>query len=185
MWFSTFIFRNISRRPLRSLLTVFAIAIAIGSVVAFVGIANGFERTFLQLYANAEVDILVLRAGAGEKGKMTLSEDMKKDLRQITGVKHVLPALMDMHDLADLGVDQALVNGFAPKSAIFNHMETLKGKELEPDDTYEIIIGPILANNINKTVGDKLRLYGKEFTIKGIYEAHNRFENAGIVVPLK
>lgn len=185
MWFSTFIFRNISRRPLRSLLTVFAIAIAIGSVVAFVGIANGFERTFLQLYANAEVDILVLRAGSGERGKMTLREEMGKDLREISGVKHVLPALMDMIDFAHLGVDQALLNGFIPKSAIFNHMEMLKGDELEPGDTYEVIIGPILANNINKTVGDKLTIYGKEFTIKGIYEAHNRFENAGMVIPLK
>lgn len=185
MWFSTFIFRNISRRPLRSLLTVFAIAIAIGSVVAFVGIANGFEHTFLSLYENVEVDILVLRSGANERGKMVLPEEMTKDLRAIPGVKHVLPALMDMIDFSKYGVDTVLINGFTPGSAVFNHMEMIKGENLEPNDGYVVIIGPILASNINKKVGDKLDIMGKDYTIKGIYEAHNRFENAGMVVPLK
>ena len=52
MRFLTIVLKNTVRRPLRSLLTVIAIAIAVGSVVSLVGIASGFEETFLSLYKN-------------------------------------------------------------------------------------------------------------------------------------
>src|SRR5215469_5197168 len=103
MWFSTFIFKNLIRRPLRSLLTAFAVALAIGSVIALVGIANGFEQTFLTLYANAGVDMIVVRSGARQRMNSTLDESLGDKIKQIDGVREVLSGLADMVSFEDAG----------------------------------------------------------------------------------
>ena len=67
MWFLTFVYKNLARRPLRSFLTVVAIAIAIGSFVSLVGIAGGFEHSFMQIYESTGIDVLVVRAGGRQR----------------------------------------------------------------------------------------------------------------------
>jgi len=61
MWFITFLTKNIRRRPLRSLLTVTAVALGVGAVVSLVGIATGFKSSFLELYGRMGIDLLVIR----------------------------------------------------------------------------------------------------------------------------
>lgn len=46
MRFVTLAYKNVVRRPFRSLLTVLGLSTAIAAVVALVGIANGFVRSF-------------------------------------------------------------------------------------------------------------------------------------------
>jgi putative ABC transport system permease protein len=63
MWFITIVVKNSICRPLRSVLTILAFATAIGAVVALVGVASGFERTFRDLYKGAGIDLIVVRTG--------------------------------------------------------------------------------------------------------------------------
>ena len=56
--------RNMIRRPMRSVLTIIAMAVAVGAVVSLVGISRGFEDSFLDLYRSAGIDVVVVRAPA-------------------------------------------------------------------------------------------------------------------------
>src|SRR4051794_22888261 len=114
MWFSTLILRNIFRRPLRSFLTVVAIAIAIGSVVSLVGVARGFERSFVELYEKLDVDMLVIAKGQAKSG--ALPEKLGEDIRNLPGVEAVIPGLVDAYSLRDLGVPTVIVNGWVPET---------------------------------------------------------------------
>ena len=96
MWFSTIVLKNSIRRPLRSALTIIAIATAIGAVVALVGIASGFERTFLEHYRGAGIDLVVVRAGASQQLNSTLDQSMEEKIQQIPSVKDVIPGLGDV-----------------------------------------------------------------------------------------
>lgn len=186
MRFSTFVFRNISRRPLRALLTVVAIAIAIGAVEAFVGIATGFRGSFMALYSQADVDITVVRAGIKERGRHVLPESLGIEIGKVEGVKEVILGVMDFIALTEFGLDNVLMQGLEPETIVFKHMEIRAGEPLKKTHKRSIIIGTKLARNLGKTVGDEVELLEKErFKIVGIYETNNVFENGALVMPLR
>jgi putative ABC transport system permease protein len=186
MWFSTFIFKNLLRRPLRSLLTAFAVALAIGSVIALVGIANGFEQTFLTLYANAGVDMIVVRSGARQRMNSTLDESLGDKIKQIHGVREVLSGLADLVSFEDAGLYSVVIQGFEPETAVFDHMRIIAGRSLVKGDKRVALLGTILAGNLGKEVGDEVEVVeGEKYRVVGIYESHNVFENGALVVPLK
>lgn len=186
MWFSTFIFKNLIRRPLRSLLTAFAVALAIGSVIALVGIANGFEQTFLTLYANAGVDMIVVRSGARQRMNSTLDESLGDKIKQLDGVREVLAGLADMVSFEDAGLYSVVIQGFEPQTAVFDHMKIIAGRSLVKGDKRFALLGTILAGNLGKKVGDDVEVVeGEKYRVVGIYESSNVFENGAVVIPLK
>ena len=66
MSFLTFILKNVLRRPVRSILTGLGIALAVGVVIALVGISYNFETSFIALYQKRKVDIMVTQAGVAK-----------------------------------------------------------------------------------------------------------------------
>ena len=80
MRFITFVIRNVMRRPARSLLTLSGMAVAVGAFVALVGIADGFARSFLELYLHRGVQLLVTGTGVDRLGS-TIDEKFGDKLR--------------------------------------------------------------------------------------------------------
>lgn len=52
-------------------------------------------------------------------------------------------------------------------------------------EALEAIIGTSLAEKNDLSVGDTFTLYEKTFTVNGIFDAGNQFQNSGIIIPLK
>ena len=67
MRFYTFVLKNVVRRRVRSSLTVIGMAVAVGAVVALVGISSGFERSFMAIYQRQKVDIIVQQRGVKQR----------------------------------------------------------------------------------------------------------------------
>ena len=184
MWFSTLILKNIIRRPLRSILTVVAIAIAIGSVVSLVGVARGFEQSFVDLYDKLNVDMLVVAKGQAKSG--ALPEKLGEDIRNLPGVQHVIPGLVDAYSLRDYGVATAIVNGWVPETLAFNHLRMLRGRTLKTSDKNRVLLGTIISSNMNIDVGGKFELTpGEEFEVVGVFESFSVFDNGSIIMPLE
>jgi putative ABC transport system permease protein len=185
MWFTTFVLRNLMRRPLRSLLTAFGVAIAIGSVIALVGIANGFQHTFLNLYANAGVDMVVVRKGARQRMNSTLDERLGEKIKQLSGVREVLAGLADQVSFEDQGLYSVVIQGWEPQTAVFNHLNIIEGRNLIKGDRRAALLGTILAGNLGKKVGDSVEVVeGESYQVVGVYESHNVIENGALVIPL-
>lgn len=184
MWFSTIVLKNSIRRPLRSALTIIAIATAIGAVVALVGIASGFERTFLDLYKGAGIDMVVVRAGAKQRLNSTLEQSMGDKIKKLPGVKEVIPGLADVISFEDEGLIGVLVQGWVPESKIFEHITVIQGRTLKRDDKKTVMLGSILAKNLGKGVGDELNLFEEPFTIVGIYRSTTVIEEGACTIPL-
>jgi putative ABC transport system permease protein len=186
MWFTTFVLKNLTRRPLRTLLTITAIAIAIAAVVSLVGIANGFERTFMTLYESADVHMVVVRAGARQRLNSTLDENLRERIRQVPGVKEVLMGLTDVVSFEEAGLYSVVVQGFQPETAVCDHLTIIEGRPLKQGDVRRVLLGTILAGNLGKKIGDEVEVVEKErYKVVGIYESRNVFENGGLVIPLK
>jgi putative ABC transport system permease protein len=184
VYFTTFVLRNVANRKFRSALTVLGVAVAVLAVVALVGIANGFEKSFLELYEGRGVDLLVLRAGTTERMGSSLPEKVGDEIRKLPGVKKVTAGLMDMVSFGKREVIGVPVQGWAPDSFLFDALQPVAGRLLRPDDHGAVMLGVVVAKNVGKQPGDTLEIEGQDFRVVGVYESFSVLENGSAIVLL-
>lgn len=186
MSFLAFILKNLWRRPARSMLTIAGLAVAVGAVVALVGVATGFERSFIEMYRQRDVDIVVQRKGGGEERLNSgLPEQLGPLLAQVDGVKQVVGGLVDFINFPDHSLYNVLINGWPADCPWFDQLKFIEGRRLEKGDQGKVILGRVLANKLGAKVGDTLDIYSKKCEVVGIYESTIVYENGGMFVLLK
>lgn len=185
MYFVTFILKNLARRKFRSALTVIGVAVAVGAVVALLGISDGFERAFASLYLQRGVDILVVRAGKTERLTSYLDERIADRIRQLPQVEGVMGGLVDAIGMEESGMTAVPVQGWYADSPLFDAVKVVSGRRFRPDESHVVMLGSVVARNAGKKVGDRLSLYGEDFEVIGIYESFNVFENGSVVINIR
>src|SRR3989304_4184091 len=114
MRFTSFVVKNIVRRRVRSGLTVMGVAVAVGAVVALVGISFGFERSFLAIYQRQQVDLIIQQAGVKQTLTSALPASLEEKIARLPGVKRVNSGLVDWIAMEELGPMGVLVQGWQP-----------------------------------------------------------------------
>jgi putative ABC transport system permease protein len=183
--FLTLITRNLLRRRTRTLLTATGLAVAIAAVLDLVGISWNFERSFLTLFREKGVDLVVVRAGISNQLSSTLDQSLTERLRRMEGIAEVAPTLMDTVGFEDAGIVSTLIEGWESGSLLFRGIKILKGRMYEPGEDHVALLGRVLALNLGKTVGDPLDIAGESFRVVGICESSSLFENGAVIVPLR
>ncbi len=185
MRFITLVFKNVTRRRVRSGLTVTGMAIAVAAVVALVGVADGFKRSFLELYQGHGVDIVVVRARVADRMTSVLDANMAGQIAQISGVESVEPTLLDAVSFEDVGLYGVVIQGLRPGAELTHDHTIIVGRDLETGDRRVVMLGRILADSLNKAVGDRVEVYEEEFfEVVGIYDRFNIFENGAMIMPI-
>lgn len=185
MKFTTMTFRNVMRRPLRSGLTLTAVALAVCAVVSLVGIADGFKSTFMDFYEGADIDLLVVRSGSARRLTSTLDESLGDKIADVDGVTEVIPGLADVVSFSDAGLYVVPVSGLVPETQVFDAMEPTSGRRLLKSDKRGVMIGVTLAASLGKKVGDDLDVVeGETYKIVGIFDSFNVMQNGSVVVSL-
>ena len=187
MRFVQFIGKNVLRRKVRSTLTGIGVAIAICAVVALLGVASGFEASSKELLTGRHVDLIVKRVGSGDFDTSRLDESIGQQLANVPGVAQVTPELDDTVKMNDnpLGIP---LEGLPPDSpTLAKFAERIlpgEGRGLKPTDKDCVLLGTILARNLNKKPGDTIDIEGKKFKVVGIYQGSSILENRGAVAHL-
>jgi putative ABC transport system permease protein len=186
MRFYQFILKNVLQRKTRSALTIIGVAVAVTAVVALVGIADGFERSFRELYERRGVDLVVVRAGAAERLSSSVPQRVGQQIRAIEGVHAVSPGLMDVAPFEEANLTSVPLQGWTADSFLFNDLKILSGRKLSAGDERGVMLGMVLAKNLGKKTGDPLEIRGSRstFTVVGIFESFNVFENGSLVMLL-
>jgi len=185
MQFSTLIWKNLIRRPVRSGLTIFAVAISIGCVVALVGISTGFKRTFSGLYEAKNLDMIVVRSGQGQRLASTLDQGLAEKFRGVPGIKLVFPGLVDVISFEDQGIYGAVAQGLIMDPRTAASFRVTEGRTLTLEDGKVLLLGSILARNLGKQLHDKVEIFeGEFFEVVGIFDNSNVFENGSMILPL-
>ena len=164
-------------------MTVVGLSIGIAAVVTLLGIAWGFERSFLAINESKGIDLMVVRAGVSDKLTSNLDESVADSLRKVPGVKDVAGSLMDTVSFEEANLVSVLINGWEPGSLLFHGIRVVKGRTLERGDTKDAMLGSVLATNLGKKVGDELKVAGEPFHVIGIFESESLFENGGLIIP--
>jgi putative ABC transport system permease protein len=184
MRFSTLIARNLTRRRVRSALTVLGLGIGIAAVVALLGIAWGFERSFMNIYSSKGIDLVVVRAGVSDRLTSNLDATLADRLRKVPGVARLAASLMDAVSFEEANLVSVLVNGWEPGSLLFRGIRVVQGRALGAGDGKAAMLGRVLAMNLGKRTGDRIAVAGEPFRVVGVYESDSLFENGGLIVPL-
>jgi putative ABC transport system permease protein len=176
--FTRFAWKNLWRRPLRTLLTLGGITTGIGAFVALVGFSQGFERDSVRLYTNAGTDIAVIDANliAG-----SLDQSLESKIEAVPEVKQAAPVI---YNIVELTTDvSALVYGWQGNSYELDTLTYLSGSRIH-DGKREVMLGDLLADDLKKRTGDALPIQGTDFTVAGIFHAGTVIEDGAMIMPL-
>jgi putative ABC transport system permease protein len=182
MLFLEFILKNIVQRKARSALTIIGVAVAVTAVVALVGIADGFERSFRDLYEKRGVDLLVVRAGSSEHLSSSIPQHVGEQIRRLPGVRAVSPGLMDVVSFPEANLVSVPIQGWEADSFLFNDLKIISGRLLKAHDSKAVMLGTILARNLGKSTGDMLDIANQPFEIVGVFESFSPLDNGSAVM---
>ena len=178
MSFSGFVFKNLQRRRLRTLLTLCGIGMAVGAFVGLVGFSSAFEQQWQRLYSSSGTDIAVIH---GTFLNTSLDESATARIKALPDVAQASPSIFNLMDLTP--EVNALVYGWNADAFQFGSLQILAGRPFR-DGQPEVMLGDMLAGDLKKNPGDTLEIQGTPFTVIGIYHGASALEANAVVMPL-
>ncbi len=183
MSFLTLVFKNLLRRPTRSLLTMTGIAVGIAAVVALSSIAWGFQRSWEQAYAARGTDLIVTRITSRNPLPAPFEESIKGALLNLPHVQRVSGLLSDMVSIED--APTVLVFGWERDGFLWGHLKLVSGRWPADDTEKVVVIGTVAAEVLRKSVGDAIHIENDDFTVCGTFDSAALVENGAIVMALR
>lgn len=174
-------FRNLVRRPGRTLVTVVGIGIGVGFIFALSAMTEGMKASFTAMAGAGEADLIVEQANASDLSLSKLDErlaDRLSNHAEVEGVSKILFSVTNAPGLAYF-----LIFGADPTDDWMLHYRVHEGRSVARPK--EIMLGRFAANSLKKGLGDEVRLAGSSYEVVGIYETGVSYEDAGGVVLLK
>lgn len=173
------VLRNVVHRPVRTLVSVIAVAVEVTLVIVIVGLTSGMLQDTARRIEGIGADIMlqppsasVLLAFSGAPMPVAIGNR----LLELKYVRAVTPVLLQFNSK---GID--LIDGIDPKSfrAVSGGFVFLQGHDMTgPDD---ILVDDVLARARHIAVGSTYQLLDHDFHVSGIVE-HGK--GARIFVPL-
>ncbi len=184
-------FKNIRRYRLRTFLTVLGIVIGIAAIVALGSISEGVSLSIqnsLNLLGGKIIVQSVDSAGfATAFAGSEITQEQVSKLELIDSVKEAIPIVF-FADMSQSGhMSQEMVVGIHPsKLSVFVGEEIkVDGRRLEEDDSEVVILGNIIAKNLDLEVGDTFAIRDVDFEIVGVLEKSNNIQiDSSAIVPV-
>lgn len=187
MRFHTFVLRNVFRRRLRSTLTMTGMAIAVGAVVALVGISKSFEKSLLELYQRRGVALVVTSSNQVNPLSGSMKEEVGTTIASLEGVEGVCPGLVDVLSFENMGTQSIVVQGWPIWAYMFDELKIVQGDPLTEKSrgSKAILLGKDLAENAKLKLGQKVSMSDEEYHVQGIYDSGSDLENGMAVMLLE
>jgi putative ABC transport system permease protein len=165
------ILANVLHRPIRTLVSVLAVAIEVGMVLLVVGMTKGMLNEAAHRIQGVGADVMVQPSGASLFLGITAAPmpikigDLIKDLPH---VQAVAPVLLQFNTSGTGGLN--LVYGIDPRSfaAVSGGFVYLSGGPLK--NTWDILVDNWYARSNHLKVGDTINVLGHNFHVAAIVE---------------
>ena len=175
--------RSLWTRKIRTLLTSFAVAIGVMTVVTLGVVTHSLADTAAGVLRAGRADFAVAQAGVSDLLTSTVTERQVASLRKYPQVDHAVGALIAVDHLDDehplfieLGVPADELDGFG--------VEMLRGRPFAPAAVDEVMLGWRAAEDLGKDLGDRINLDGDDYTITGVYRVGQSTGDSSAMLPL-
>ncbi|MGC9358455.1 MAG: FtsX-like permease family protein, partial [Anaerolineae bacterium] len=172
--------RAILRQPARTLLTVIGITVAIMAIVLLHAMTDGMITQFSGLTGGGGAHLVGSEADASVD-LSKIDEGVVRRIANLPGVRAAEGFLTGYVNVGDLPF--FIVFGYRPRGLAIREYQIVEGESLTTN--HQIILGRVAAENLNRQVGDTIRIFSSAFKVVGIYETGVSFQDGGAVVTLR
>lgn len=167
MTWPSLIWKNLLRRPARTIFTAAGVGLGVGLIVALLAITNGVHQTAADLMHVGRADFGLYQSDVTDFTRSLLPTSLAAKVARDPGVAAVAKVKL-------LVVGGTLVFGFDPTEFAYKRLVVVDG-----------VRSPVMAgDHSGDHLGESIRLDGRSFTIGGIYASGDRFEDIGLVLPI-
>ena len=185
------IMKNPFRNKTRSLLAIIGIAIGIATIVALGMITVSLENSTQDTLKNGSAEITVTKVGSSMSSSSgTLNDSYVDELSKIEGVDKTagmletsIVATSSSNSRRNSSMFGYTLYGANPDDLSIVGISNINGS-IYKNDSEELIVGKNLAEEENYTIGDKIDVYGKDYTITGIFETGSLFYDSAMYTSL-
>ena len=187
MRFTSLIIKNLTRRPFRTALTLLAFATAISAVVALLGIANGFTKSFADVYQSHSVDVVVSRQGTADRLSSSVDQGFADKIAAIPGVARTAGVLLETLSLEDSEVYGVPTMGIRDGSWLledYKIQSASRGSDVSQNNPQSLMLGVHLAERVGVSAGDTVMMFEDPYLVSGVFESRSTWENGSMIMPL-
>lgn len=167
------VFSNMFHRPARTFVSVAGIAVGVLLIVFTIGLSNGTMRERAKRESNVGAEIMFRPSGSmGMSGSdsFRLPVSLIPEISKVEGVQSVIPIAQNTVSAEDSNTGSRLIDAvnFDEYAGIVG-IVIVEGRKMALTGD-EAVIDTSWQKQKKLKIGDKLRLYDKDFTIVGTYE---------------
>jgi len=159
---------NLRRRPMRSLISIVAVAMEVVLILMIVGLTNGMVNDHRNRINGIGADI-VIRAGSGsmfaELSGNTLPVQEAQVFARVPGVEAVAPVAYHLTS----GVEAVAGVNVPSFDKVSGGFRLLQGRTFRPG-SHEVIVDDLEAASKHYRVGQTITLMDQQFLLTGIFE---------------
>jgi putative ABC transport system permease protein len=193
---STLALRGLMRRPVRTILTVVGIVVAVASMVVFLSLGEGFRKALGNELGNVGPDIQMTLAGS--EGSSIFGSPIPdvplevvsrfEGLKDELGIRQVIPYLLTARgNFSGSGyVIVAYPFENVTLNDVYPNMKLASGRFISPSEGNEkvAVVGSQAAKTANLQLGDELRLSRTDrYKVVGLLERGEGFTDSAIFLP--
>jgi putative ABC transport system permease protein len=173
-------FRNLRVRWVTTLMTVFATAFVVASMVLAFGLADSVEHA-LRVSGN-ELDLIVLRKGSQDEASSGIEQRLARQVATLDGIARDADGqpmcsveyvtILTRPRRGDGGTTNVIVRGLEqPGRSLRPEFRIIEGRDIKPG-VNELITSRRMADRFqNLRLGEKLEINQVDFTVVGYFEA--------------
>jgi putative ABC transport system permease protein len=170
-WFGL-VWKNLMRRPVRTLLTAAGVALGVGLIVALLSIAAGTRQTASDLIHLGRADFGLFQSGVSDATRSLLPVRLEHEVAAGPGVARAAGIFLLVTTVQ--GKPSSLVFGMAPDEFPARRLTLVAGDRS----------GALAGDHFGAHPGETLQIGARTFRVSGVFHSGDRFEDEGVVLPL-
>jgi putative ABC transport system permease protein len=183
VWFLGFIGHNLRSKWLRTLLTGFAVAIGVLTVVTLAVVTQSLRDSAADVLQTGKADFTVAQKGVDGALNSVIDDAQVARIATTPGVASAIGALIVLEDIE--GASNFVEVGIAPDALPGFGVHVVAGRPFTADAKDEVMLGWRAAENLGKQVGDTITMASGPKKIVGIFRTGQAFGDSGAMLPLK
>ena len=181
MTFFDVITRGLTRRPVRTGLTLLGISVGIAAVVALIGLSRGLVSSWTAGLKKRGTDIVVnnMRGSLTPKPFPASTRDR---IAHLPGVAATCMILVDLMSIEN--AELMIVSGREWDCFGWENLKLVSGRMPHDQNERAVVLGTTAAEILKKKVGDTVQIETEELSVVGIVNGGAFVENGSIILSL-
>jgi putative ABC transport system permease protein len=168
------------QRSTRTMLTLSAIGITVGGIMALDAVIRGVGQMMTGVGADAE--IMIRQADVADTELSAIDERTGDKIAALPEVAYASGLGFVGSILPDSGT-MFILFGYAPNDYAIQQFNVIEGEKLTGNR--QIMLGEMMADALNKSVGDMIEISGNRYKVVGIYQGDAGWQEMGGVASLR